>query len=44
MAAAILSGTPLPVTLEDAVAVQEVVEAAQISARDGRQVALPLTD
>lgn len=42
MAAAILSATPLPVTLEDAVAVQEVVEAAQISARDGRQVALPL--
>ncbi|MBV2151186.1 oxidoreductase [Sphingobium sp. AS12] len=42
VATAILSGAPLPVTLEQAVAVQEVIEAAQISAREGRRVALPL--
>jgi predicted dehydrogenase len=42
VAAAILSGAPLPATLEQAVAIQEVIEAAQISAREGRRVALPL--
>jgi len=41
--AAFLNGTgPAPVPIEEAVAVQEVIEAAQISAREGRVVALPL--
>lgn len=41
--AAFLQGkAPTPVALEEAVAVQQVIEAAQISAREGRVVALPL--
>ena len=39
---ALLAGAPLPIPLEEAVAVQEVLEAALISARDNKVVTLPL--
>ncbi|WP_420145876.1 oxidoreductase [Sphingobium sp.] len=41
---ALLFGNPLPIPLEEAVAVQEVLEAALMSARDKEVVALPLPD
>lgn len=39
---ALLTGNTLPIPLEGALAVQEVVEAALLSAREGRVVELPL--
>lgn len=39
---ALLTGGALPIPLEEAVAVQEVIEAALLSAREQRVVALPL--
>lgn len=41
VAAAILSGGPLPTPVEDALAVQAVIETAQHSAREGRWLPLP---
>lgn len=40
---ALVTGAPLPILLEDALAVQEVMDAALISAREDRVVALPLS-
>jgi predicted dehydrogenase len=42
LGAALLAGTALPIPLEEAVAVQEIVEAAILSTRQDRVVALPL--
>jgi predicted dehydrogenase len=42
VAEALLTGGPLPVSTQDAVAVQEVIEAAWFSAREARVVTLPL--
>jgi len=42
MAQALVTGQPPPISLEEALGVQAVIEAAWISARDGRVVALPL--
>lgn len=42
LGAALLTGAALPIPLEEAVAVQEVVEAALLSAQQDRVVALPL--
>jgi predicted dehydrogenase len=42
VAEALLTGGPLPVSTQDAVAVQQVIEAAWLSAREARVVTLPL--
>ncbi|WIW90158.1 oxidoreductase (plasmid) [Sphingobium sp. V4] len=41
IADALMTGAPLPVPIDEAVAVQEVIEAASLSAREARVVTLP---